>query len=144
MGNPSLCPLPRRPCTTSPPVFAACSTTASLDLPLPGRGRTAERLDRLAALGHDDLVLARLAEAHTDALAILADLGPGRPGPDPAGRTTRTSPSTARRPARPLWGVWAADPPGQPLRAVRRRRRLAPERAQAVVQRRARGATAPW
>ncbi len=52
----------------------------------------------MAGLAEDDLDLARLAEAHLDALAILDEL----PGPAPA-------------PAVPLpdqrWAVWAAEPP---------------------------------
>ncbi len=46
-----------------------------LDLPLPGRGRTAARWTALAGWGREDLVLARLAEGHTDACAILAEAG---------------------------------------------------------------------
>ena len=49
-----------------------------LDLPLPGRGGTAERYAALTAVGSVDLDLARLVEAHTDAVAILADLGADR------------------------------------------------------------------
>jgi hypothetical protein len=62
--------------------------TGRLDLPLPGSGRTAERWRALAEVSALDLALGRLAEGHTDAVAILAELG----GPAPAG----------------LWGVWAA------------------------------------
>jgi alkylation response protein AidB-like acyl-CoA dehydrogenase len=47
----------------------------------------------LAALTENDVVAGRLAEAHTDALAILAELD----GPTPA--------------ADQLWGVWAAEAP---------------------------------
>jgi alkylation response protein AidB-like acyl-CoA dehydrogenase len=66
-----------------------------LDLPLPGRGRTAERFDALSALGRLDTTTGRLAEAHTDALAILAELaGRSLPGMDDE-----------------VWGVWAAEPP---------------------------------
>jgi alkylation response protein AidB-like acyl-CoA dehydrogenase len=65
-----------------------------LDLPLPGSGQTAERLDALVALGDADCVLARLAEGHTDAVAILRELQ----GPESM--------------AGELWGVWAAQPPG--------------------------------
>ncbi len=75
-----------------------------LDLPLPGRGRTSERLSRLAALGESDLVTARLAEAHTDAVAILADLD----------ASAGTGGGRAQ-----LWGVWAAAPPQSPLRGER-------------------------
>ncbi len=62
-----------------------------LDLPLPGSGRTAQRWLRLAELTQVDVVAGRLAEAHTDAVAILAELR----GPDP-------------KPGQ-LWGVWAAE-----------------------------------
>ena len=71
-----------------------------LDLPLPGRGATADRFAALADLGGTDLDLARLAEAHVDAVAIRADLG-------------------ADGPAEGLWGVWAANPPADPLLARR-------------------------
>jgi alkylation response protein AidB-like acyl-CoA dehydrogenase len=70
-----------------------------LDLPLPGHGETRERFAALAALGSFDLAVARLAEAHTDAVAILAELGAD---PSPPGT---------------LWGVWAAEPPDAVLRA---------------------------
>lgn len=60
-----------------------------LDLPLPAGGRTARRWAELAAWGRRDLVLARLAEGHTDAVAILAEAD--------------------RRPVDgALYGVWAA------------------------------------
>ena len=62
-----------------------------LDLPLPGSGQTAQRWHRLAELTQSDVVAGRLAEAHTDAVAILAELR----GPDP-------------KPDQ-LWGVWAAE-----------------------------------
>jgi len=64
-----------------------------LNLPLPGSGRTASRWWKLAALTENDVVAGRLAEAHADALAILAELD----GPTPA--------------AGELWGVWAAEAP---------------------------------
>ena len=69
----------------------------------PGRGATTSRWRLLADLGSADLDLARLLEAHLDALAILADLG--------ATELVRTG---------ELWGVWAANPPHEPLRAARR------------------------
>lgn len=84
-----------------------------LDLPLPGSGRTRERLVRLRDLGSADLVTARLAEAHTDALAILSDLGT----PDPSGDRDGPEGEVGQR---HLWGVWAADPPQTPLRATLR------------------------
>jgi alkylation response protein AidB-like acyl-CoA dehydrogenase len=67
-----------------------------LDLPLPGRGNTSERHQALAEFGREDLSLARLAEAHVDAVAILAE----------AGRHARTG---------ALYGVWASELPGQSL-----------------------------
>ena len=59
-----------------------------LALPMPGRG-TGRRWAALAELGRADLTVARLAEGHADALAILAE----------AGRTPV---------AGVLYGVWAA------------------------------------
>ena len=73
-------------------LFAAAVRGGDLDLPLPGRGRTAERLLRLSALGRRDLVLARLGEGHADAIAIRAELNDGSSTDDE------------------LWGVWAAAP----------------------------------
>ena len=70
-----------------------------LDLPLPGSGQTALRWHRLAELTQADVVAGRLAEAHTDAVAILAELR----GPDP-------------KPDQ-LWGVWAAESRDAVLRA---------------------------
>jgi alkylation response protein AidB-like acyl-CoA dehydrogenase len=64
-----------------------------LELPLPGSGRTAERWERLSLLAEENIVAARIAEAHVDAVAILNELG-GKP-PD-SGQ---------------LWGVWAAEGP---------------------------------
>lgn len=62
-----------------------------LELPLPASGRTAERWQRLARLAEDNIVAARIAESHVDAVAILHELG-GKP-PE-AGQ---------------LWGVWTAE-----------------------------------
>ena len=62
------------------------------ELPLPGGGATPQRHQQLCTWGATDLSLARLAEAHTDALAILAEAGcTPRPGV--------------------LYGVWASDAP---------------------------------
>ncbi|MET7448294.1 acyl-CoA dehydrogenase family protein [Streptomyces sp. NPDC005508] len=72
-----------------------------LSFPLPGGGATAERFASLRAVAEDDLCLARLVEGHVDATAILAELG--GPAPAPGER----------------WGVWAAEPPGEGLSAVR-------------------------
>ncbi|WP_277762165.1 acyl-CoA dehydrogenase family protein [Pseudomonas sp. A34-9] len=66
---------------------------AGLDrLPLPGSGHTLERFQCLAQVAGHDLGLCKLFEGHTDALAIIEQLG-GTPTP---GST---------------WGMWAAEPP---------------------------------
>lgn len=64
-----------------------------LEMPLPASGRTAERWQRLERLAEDDIVAARIAESHVDAVAILHELG-GKP------------PELGQ-----LWGVWAAESP---------------------------------
>ena len=81
--------------------FLDAVESGRLNLPLPGGGRTRERWAVLADLAGEDLSLARLAEGHADALAILAELG--EPAP----------------PAGSRWGVWAAQPPGPGLTASR-------------------------
>ena len=65
--------------------FIHAVRSGRLDLPLPGSGRTRERWAVLADLAEEDLSLARLAEGHTDAIAILAELGVGRRRPGAAG-----------------------------------------------------------
>ncbi|GAA4954839.1 hypothetical protein GCM10023224_45400 [Streptomonospora halophila] len=70
-----------------------------LDLPLPGSGNTWRRWAALRDLGRRDLALARLAEGHCDAVAVLAELG--GPVPEPGS----------------VWGVWAAHPPGPDVHA---------------------------
>lgn len=62
-----------------------------LQLPLPGSGETSQRWRRLTQLTEIDVVAGRLAEAHTDAVAILVELGSPLPS------------------AGELWGVWAAE-----------------------------------
>ncbi|HEY2736366.1 MAG TPA: hypothetical protein VGI70_20345 [Polyangiales bacterium] len=62
-----------------------------LDLPHPGRGRSAERFDVLSEIAAVDLSLARLVEGHVDAHAILDELG--------------------ANPGLGTYGVWAAEPP---------------------------------
>lgn len=69
--------------------------------PLPGGGETGRRWAALAELGARDLPLARLAEGHADAVAILAELD--GPAPDPGARL----------------GVWAAEPPDGRVTATR-------------------------
>jgi hypothetical protein len=65
-------------------------------IPLPGGGETARRHEILMSVGREDLSLARLAEAHWDAVAILAEAGRD---PEPGA----------------IYGVWAAEVPGEPL-----------------------------
>jgi alkylation response protein AidB-like acyl-CoA dehydrogenase len=66
--------------------------SASSNLPLPGAGHTPERHEALMRWGATDLSFARVAEAHTDALAILAECG--------------HKPRSGA-----LYGVWASDAP---------------------------------
>jgi len=66
-------------------------------IPLPARGDTAQRHERLMSVGREDLSLARLAEAHWDAVAILAEADRD---PEP----------------QVIYGVWASEIPEQPLR----------------------------
>ncbi len=61
------------------PLLRAAYEAGDLDLPLPGAGRTCDRWPALAELSAADLVLGRLAEAPTDALAVLAELGVADP-----------------------------------------------------------------
>ncbi len=69
-------------------------------LPAPGLGGTAKRHARLFVVGREDLTLAKLAEAHWDAVAILAEAG--------------------REPTQgALYAVWASEIPGQALRLER-------------------------
>ncbi len=111
MNRPALADLPDCPSLPAQleqfiaPALAACAheqvaaldarllrqlVTAGLDrLPLPGHGETLARWQALAAVAAHDLSLAKLYEAHTDALAILAEAGHARP-------------------ARSIWGVWCA------------------------------------
>ena len=71
----------------------------ALRLPLPGGGATPARLDALWSLAaQEDLSVARLAEAHTDAVAVLAEAG--HAAPDGA-----------------LLGVWAANRSAAPVTA---------------------------
>lgn len=64
--------------------------------PLPGHGRTPDRLRFLFEIGRRNLSLARLAEAHWDAVAILAEAG------------HKVAPNK-------IYGVWAAEAPGRSL-----------------------------
>jgi hypothetical protein len=74
------------------------SLRSSLDqpMPIPGSGQTAARHRALLAIGRENLSLARLAEAHWDAVAILSEAGRfPKPGA--------------------IYGVWASEIPGCPL-----------------------------
>lgn len=85
---------------------AAGDVPAALDLarvvgpqlPTPGSGRTAHLWSALASVAAVDLTVARTLEPHLDALAILQQ----------AGRTAEDG----------TWGVYAAEGPGEPLRAT--------------------------
>ncbi len=68
----------------------------SEEMPLPGNEQTAMRHLRLMELGRQNLSLARLAEAHFDAVAILAE----------AGRSAKVG---------ALYGVWASEIQGKAL-----------------------------
>lgn len=76
--------------------------SGALDAPLPGAGQTRSRFDGLAALGEWDLTIARLVEAHVDALAILRELDSKIPVDT----------------ADPIWAVWASEPPSHRVLAV--------------------------
>lgn len=81
--------------------FRTAVESGDLDLPLPGSGATFARWRALARIAAEDLCVARLAEAHTDAVATMAEL---HAAPPRAG--TR-------------WGLWAARPPGPGVTAQR-------------------------
>ncbi len=80
-------------------VGAALAVASELGgaLPVPGAGRTAHLWSALASVAAADLTVARVLEPHLDAQAILAQAG------EPEGTGT--------------WGVFAAEGPGEPLRA---------------------------
>ncbi|UYB43739.1 acyl-CoA dehydrogenase [Streptomyces sp. Je 1-4] len=102
-GGPSAGPpSPAERCRTVARRFTALVDGGDLRLPFPGEGRTRERFRALAALGREDLCVARLAEGHVDAAAILHELD--GPPPEPGER----------------WGVWAAHPPGPGLTVTAR------------------------
>lgn len=72
------------------------------DLPQPGTGRTLERWQALSLVAGHDLSLARLYESHTDALAILRELG------------------CEERVRGAVWAMWAAESPGRRVEAIDR------------------------
>lgn len=67
--------------------------TGTDQLPLPGSGDTLERWQVLAKVARLDLSLVKLFEGHTDALAIMVELGAPAP------------------PRNSRWGTWCAEPP---------------------------------
>lgn len=73
-------------------------------LPLPGSGQTAQRWQILAAVAAGDLTVARVLEAHSDALTILAEAD--------------IDSDSADLPVAGSWGVFAAEAPGTRLQAV--------------------------
>ena len=77
-------------------------------LPLPGSGRTLERWRALAAVAEHDLSLAKLYEGHTDALAILAELG----GASTDQGVFHKQPERLSPGKELVWGVWASEAPG--------------------------------
>ncbi len=81
---------------TGEQLAAKLRSNLSAELPLPGGGKTALRHRVLKNIGRQDLSYARLAEAHWDAVAILAETG--------------------RQPERgAIYGVWASEVPGHTL-----------------------------
>lgn len=86
---------------SSGPEVASCAEAAlGLGDLLPPDGRALVRWEVLATLGSLDLTLARVAEPHLDALAILAEAG--------------------RKPTQDgLYGVYAAEAPGGPAANLR-------------------------
>jgi alkylation response protein AidB-like acyl-CoA dehydrogenase len=79
--------------------LAEMVASGKLDLPLPGHGCTLARFAALSEIAATDLSLARLAEGHADAVAILAEAG--------------------LAPHEGSYGVWAADFPDARVYASR-------------------------
>lgn len=75
------------------------------EMPLPGHGKTSQRHLQLMEFGKRDLSLARLAEAHYDAVAILAE----------AGHNAADG---------VIYGVWASEIPGKGIELHRTREGL--------------------
>jgi alkylation response protein AidB-like acyl-CoA dehydrogenase len=105
---------------TGPLLDAARDAAGSLDgaldlaraataaMPPPGEGATAERWRLLADLGAVDLTVARVLEAHLDAVAILREAARSEPPvPDPVPQDGGHT-----------WGVFAAESPGTTLHAT--------------------------
>lgn len=90
---------------TADQLLAALRKTVEEQLPLPGYGDTPLRHRRLMEVGRETLSLARLAEAHWDAVAILSE----------AGRKSKTA---------AIYGVWAAEKAGASLQLEKHNGRL--------------------
>ena len=80
------------------PAALALAAVVGDQLPTPGAGRTTHLWSALASVAAVDLTVARTLEPHLDALAILEQAD------EPAEAGT--------------WGVFAAEGPGEPLRAT--------------------------
>jgi hypothetical protein len=74
--------------------------------PLPGSGRTADRFAELASVAARDLSVARLIEAHADALAILAEAGRGDLADGSAYGVWASDGTHGRLVASPVAGGW--------------------------------------
>ncbi|MEU1535367.1 acyl-CoA dehydrogenase family protein [Streptomyces fagopyri] len=97
---PELPDFARTPERRAADLFAEFVRRRARRVPLPGQS-TARRFATLSELGQRDLSVARLAEGHLDAAAILHELGHHLPV------------------AGERWGVWAARPPGPGVSATR-------------------------
>ncbi len=78
-------------------VGACLALAQATELPLPGHGATASRWDVLRQVSAANLTAGRVLEAHSDALAILAEAG--------------------EQPRSGSWGVFAAEAPDMAVRA---------------------------
>ena len=86
---------------TSEALLQRLRSLTAIAMPLPGSGDTPGRHRQLMEIGREDLSLARLAEAHWDAVSILAEAGRN---PEPGA----------------IYGVWASEKPGQELSLIPR------------------------
>ena len=81
---------------TKEDILARFADLCREDLPSPGAGNMAQRHARIFAAGREDLSLAKLAEAHWDAVSILRESG--------------------REPVAGVkYAVWASEIPGRPM-----------------------------
>jgi hypothetical protein len=93
---------------------------AGLDRPpLPGRGQTLQRWRMLSAVAAHDLALAKLYEGHTDAVAIVAELGAlagadAKAGADAGAHAVTDADTRAGAVVMSegqAWGTWCAEMP---------------------------------